>query len=111
VTGILDWEQAQLGDPPQLDIVQFLLSVRMLVQRQELGDVVRDLLDEHTWSEQELHLLKRAQESLPGDPLDSRTLLLLAWLRHVTDNLRKSTHYATQWLWTAKNIERVLLCV
>jgi hypothetical protein len=35
-------------------------------------------------------------------------LLLLAWLRHVTDNLAKSARYAASPVWSRRNIAPVL---
>ncbi len=112
VSGVMDWELAQPDELPQLDVMQFLLSCRMLVRKQELGDVLRDLLlNNSKWSPHEQSAWESAQAHLVGDALNMRTMLLFAWLRHVTDNLEKSTHYAAHWLWTTKNLEGVLKCI
>lgn len=109
VTGVLDWDQATPEDLPQLDLVLLFLSTRMLSQRRELGDIVGEMLNGAEWTSSERDLLKAAQESLPGDAMGMRELVLLAWLRHVAANLAKSTRYLGHRLWTAKNIEAVLL--
>ena len=43
-----------------------------------------------------------------GDLVDGRTLLLLAWLRHVASNLAKSAQYAESPLWSRRNVIPVL---
>jgi O-antigen/teichoic acid export membrane protein/thiamine kinase-like enzyme len=108
VTGIIDWDLAGV-DLPMIDLVHLLLSVRILLQKRELGDIISALLEEEdSWSEEELSLLNSAQAALPGDPIDMRALLLYTWLRHVAANLSKSSRYATHWLWVTKNVEVVL---
>lgn len=42
------------------------------------------------------------------EPVSRRTLVLLAWLRHVASNLEKSDRYATSMLWAHRNISPVL---
>jgi O-antigen/teichoic acid export membrane protein len=111
VAGILDWDQATPEDLPQLDLALLFLSTRMLSQRRELGDIVVKMLDGDEWTSDELDLLNTARESLPGDAVGMRELVLLTWLRHVDANLSKSTRYFGHKLWTAKNIEAVLLCL
>jgi aminoglycoside phosphotransferase (APT) family kinase protein len=111
VTGILDWDQSEPEGLPQLDLVLLFLSTRMLSQRCELGDIVKKMLNGAGWTSNEGDLLNTAQVSLPGDAVGMRELVLLAWLRHVAANLSKSTRYFGHRLWTAKNIEAVLLCL
>jgi len=111
VTGIVDWDLASPDDLPQLDLSWFFLATRMAVEGRELGDVLRDMLERAEWTPEEQQLIDAAQRSLPGDGLDSRTTLLLCWLRHVTGTIYKSNRYATHWLWIAKNVEGVLRCL
>lgn len=108
LTGIVDWDLAASGELPQLDLMHFLLSTRMLVENRELGDVVRDLLTKDKWTTQELDILIEAQAALPGEVVETRTLILLSWLRHIARNLVKSDRYAHNWLWLTKNVEGVL---
>lgn len=108
LTGIIDWDLAAPNELPQLDLMHFLLSMRMLVAKRELGDVVRDLLTKDKWTTPELDILLGAQAALPGDVVDTRTLILLSWLRHIARNLNKSDRYARSWLWLTKNVEGVL---
>ncbi|MBI5564481.1 MAG: phosphotransferase [Chloroflexi bacterium] len=108
LTGIVDWDLAAAGELPQLDLMHFLLSMRMLVENREMGDVVRELLTREKWTTQELDILIEAQAALPGEVVETRTLILLSWLRHIARNLTKSDRYAGNWLWLTKNVEGVL---
>ncbi len=110
LTGIVDWEQAIPNGLPLLDLVMLLLSVRMIGQRRELGDVVRDSLLGAKWTEDEQALLDAAQAALPGDPVAMRVLVLLCWLRHVFTILSTSTGAGGS-LWARRNIETVLQCL
>ena len=40
--------------------------------------------------------------------LGEATLLLLAWLRHVTDNINQAARYQSSWTWLARNVVAVL---
>jgi O-antigen/teichoic acid export membrane protein/aminoglycoside phosphotransferase (APT) family kinase protein len=106
--GIADWELARPDDLPLLDVLQLLLSTRLLKQRREMGDIVRTLLSRPEWLSHEQALLDVAQTVQPGDPINWRTMLLLCWLRHVAANLTKSNRYASNWWWVTRNIETVL---
>jgi O-antigen/teichoic acid export membrane protein len=108
LTGVVDWELSRPDEPPFLDLLQLLIATRMLVQRREMGSIVKELLNDTAWTPHERALLDAAQAELPGDKIDTRTLALLCWLRHVASNLTKSTRYAASWLWVTKNVEFVL---
>lgn len=108
LTGIVDWELARPDDLPVLDVLQLLLSTRLLKQCCEVGDIVRTLLSGVEWLPHEQALLDTAQAALSGDPVNWRAMLLLCWLRHVAANLTKSTRYARNWWWVTRNIETVL---
>lgn len=108
LTGIVDWELAAPRDLPLLDLVQLMLSIRMLTTRRELGDVLRGLLNGAGWTPPEQAILAMAQAALPGDAVEPRTMLLLSWLRHIEANLTKSIRYAGNWVWVTRNIEAVL---
>ncbi len=110
LTGIVDWDQAMPTSLPLLDLLLLLLSVRMAVERRELGDVVRSLLRGSGWTSQEQALIDRSQAALPGDIIESRALVLLCWLRHVFANLTKSTRTGGS-LWARRNVEVVLHCL
>ncbi len=111
VTGIVDWELAAADDLPQLDVAWFLMATRLDVQKGELGDLVRRMLQGDGWTPEERALVDAAQKGLTGDGLDFKTTVWLCWLRHVTGTLSKSTRYAGHWLWVSKNVNGVLRCL
>jgi O-antigen/teichoic acid export membrane protein len=108
VTGIIDWDHSAQKELPQLDLALLLLSTRVLVQRRELGDVIRDLLKSDRWEPHEQTLLDEAYSASPSDSIEMRPLVLLTWLRHVASNLSKSSYYVKHRLWINKNINGVL---
>jgi len=108
LTGIIDWDLAAPDDLPLRDLLHLLLYTRKLVQRCELGDVVRRLLIACIWTSHERELIEAMDEALPGDYLSERTRVLIYWLRHVSANLEQSPAYARNWLWVHRNIDNVL---
>ena len=111
VTGILDWEAAWPEEMPRLDILNLLISTRMILQGEELGEVIVKLVRHETWLPYEHALLDQSLAGTPGDRMDMRSMVLLHWLRHVSANLYKSNRYAKNKLWIAKNVEAVLECL
>jgi len=107
VEGVVDWGLAGI-DLPQLDLIHLLISVRMYVTNRELGSIMIDLLDDEDWTQQEWALLQAEQQTISGQRIPMRTLLLLSWLRHVSSNLNKSVIYMKNWLWFDRNVEAVL---
>lgn len=108
VTGIVDWETARPDGFPILDLMNFLISTRMIVERKELGEVIQNLLHRNDWSQHERELLDASGSSLYGDQIEMRELLQLFWLGHVGSNLKKSKRFAHNQVWIAKNIKAVL---
>jgi aminoglycoside phosphotransferase (APT) family kinase protein len=108
VLGIVDWELAGSAELPPIDVVALLLTTRAQQRRRELGYVVRECLNGRPWTEFEQELLDSACSQLPGTQIDSRTLVLLWWLRYVAGNLTKSTRYARSRLWAWWNVRVVL---
>jgi aminoglycoside phosphotransferase len=106
VTGIVDWGDAREHDLPALDIAFWLLTVPGYGRTPEFGRQIADRLDrELPWTPAE----RLALGSVVDDDLaDGRTLLLLAWLRHVASNLGKSSRYAESPLWSRRTIIPVL---
>ena len=107
VCGLVDWERATSTGLPQVDVVHLLLTVRMLTEGRELGDLVCDLLparDEAAGAVQ-----PGSQTAEPtGDPLDDPVLVLLTWLHHVSGIVAKTDHYAPRSVWAARNVDVVL---
>ncbi len=106
ITGFLDWDLATADDLPQLDQVQLLISTRKILRGREIGSIMVELLKGGTWLPYEQAILDGAK--LPGDPVETRTLLLLSWLRDVATNLTESARYPDKWYWQPINIKPVL---
>lgn len=106
--GILDWEVAHPSDLPLLDIVTLLLTNRMSSRRAELGAVMSELLTDPSWSAPEAELLAEASRGLTGTLTDTRTLLLIFWLRHVASQLNRCRRYRANGLWVHSNVTPVL---
>jgi aminoglycoside phosphotransferase (APT) family kinase protein len=108
ITGIVDWENSSSVDLPMLDLLQLILSSRVERERCELGDVLGKLLNVSGLAAHEARLLDRAQSCLGGEALEFRDLLLLTWVRHVADNLTRSSDLNRHRWWVKKNVESVL---
>lgn len=106
VTGIVDWGEAREQDLPVLDLAFWLLTVPAPGQPREFGKrIAARLSRERFWTPAESRLLGGATN---GGLAAGRTLLLLAWLRHVASNLGKSDRYASSPLWLRWNVIPVL---
>lgn len=106
VEGIVDWEQGAPRGLPQLDLLQLLISTRMVVERRELGDVIAGMHRDPRWRPREQPIaraLRGANRWLP-----TRSLVLLAWLYHVSANLEKSGRYTRSRIWVRRNVDAVL---
>ncbi len=105
VTGIVDWEQARERDLPIMDVLNWLLTTRMILRRQEFGDAVRDVLDGDCWSQDERRFLadETSERELPLGPL-----VRLCWAHHVAGAMTKSPAFASNPVWVRANIDSVL---
>lgn len=103
IEGIVDWAQAHSGDLPLLDVAHWLLTTEPGAGRRPLGGRICDRLSGSCWTEEEQKWLCTTMEPLP-----SRTVLLLVWLRHVATNLEKSGRYAASPIWLRTNVYLVL---
>ncbi len=98
VTGIVDWDRATPDDLPVLDVLQFILATRLLIEGGELGAAVLSFRP----TDEEEALLTGPR------PVDLDAALRLCWLRHVAANLEKSTRYASSRAWLRANVFPVL---
>lgn len=106
VTGMVDWGEARDQDLPVLDLAFWLLTMPAPGQPRELGKrIAARLRHQRFWTPAESRVLGRAAD---GGLTAGRTLLLLAWLRHVGSNLAKSDRYASNPLWLRWNVVPVL---
>jgi len=108
VRGIIDWELSRSGGLPGLDFVQLMVTFRMARTNRELGEVVRNLIFREDWTPEEQEIFRRMRLHYPGDQIAPRTLLLLAWLLHITANINNSDRFNSHWVWKTANIEPVL---
>ena len=106
VTGIVDWDAAREHDLPTLDVAFWLLTIPEHGRSRGIGGRVADRLNRgQPWTTAEERVLA---DTTAGNLIDGRTLLLLAWLRHVASNLAKSARYAESPLWSRRNVTPVL---
>jgi hypothetical protein len=106
VTGIVDWGEAREHDLSALDIAFWLLTMPEQGRSRGVGGRVADRLSRgRPWTPSEERVLA---DTTVGDLIDGRTLLLMAWLRHVASNLAKSAQYAESPLWSRRNVVPVL---
>jgi len=108
VEGIIDWGQAREDDPAVIDPMTLLLADRAGRQRSGIGGVVRDLCEGAPLSRRELALLEAHRAACPADPIPVAVMALLAWVRHVENNLRKSRRYAEHPVWIHRVVTPVL---
>ncbi len=104
VCSIIDWDCARRG-LPSVELMHLVCTTRSLVLGEELGAVVRRALARPDWRDEELELV----HAVPGGrDLEARTLLLLAWLRHVDAKVRKSSRVRANGTWVAHNVQQVI---
>ncbi len=104
VACVVDWRQASIA-PPVLDLAHLWCTTRALAERRELGDIVREMLAEDDWSRGARLVVATA----PGwDEMSSRTVILLAWLRHVYNKTGKAGQFRATELWLAHNVHGVV---
>ena len=106
VVAVVDWCDGRPDGLAVLDVVTFLLTSEAVALGAELGAVVLDRLadDQHPDGD----LLARAQRNLGGDVLPARTLIVLGWLLHVSNNLQKSPSFAANPVWVRRNLVAVV---
>ena len=104
VTGIIDWEQCHERDLALVDVLNYLMTVRMIMRRQDWGSVVCDVLA-GGWDEYELEVIARYAA---GGDLPTREMTLLAWLRHAAGVSRKSPMARSSKVWVRANVVAVL---
>jgi O-antigen/teichoic acid export membrane protein len=104
LTGVVDWEASRPDDLPAVDIAHLLLTARCEGEGRELAEVVAGLLDgARSLEAWELALLAPYLR----DPIEPRTLVLLAWLQHVSQRLAQGTlHHRGRWM--RRNVDPVL---
>ncbi|POH32183.1 hypothetical protein ATY30_12415 [Sinorhizobium americanum] len=116
LVAIVDWEAASCDAPPGIDAMFMLLTARALGSGEELGFVVRQMLQNPELTRQEelsMASLRTAIEVSYGSLRHHaviRALCGLAWWRHIAANLSKSSSFANKPLWVSINVDLVLAC-
>jgi len=106
VTGVVDWEQAQEGHLPLMDLFHLILYAQRLAERRELGDVIRRVLRQGVWSDHDQRLLAHGGPVPEGRVL--RATIIAYWLGHVASNFGQTSAYASNKRWLRKNLLGVL---
>jgi O-antigen/teichoic acid export membrane protein/aminoglycoside phosphotransferase len=100
VTGIIDWEDSEARGLADLDGVHHWLAA----QPDGLAAAVQRAMDEPT-----VGSLLLAHGPVPYDPhLPALPVVLLAWLAHVSNGLRRASRYPLGSAWVARNVVGVL---
>ncbi|OWY79987.1 hypothetical protein B9C99_20175 [Rhodococcus sp. BUPNP1] len=107
VSGIVDWGGARRDHPVVLDDYFMILTSSCLIDRSELGTVVRRRLRDGGLSEREHTIRETAYSSreslLRGEEPDERIMVLLTWLHHVAVLCRTCTAHSEDRVWWVLN--------
>ncbi|HEY3724783.1 MAG TPA: phosphotransferase [Acidimicrobiia bacterium] len=104
VTALVGWERSRV-DMPVLELVHLVCTTRAVVERRELGAVVRDVLTAGAFEGHEAELISAAAGA---DELSTRTAVLLMWLRHVHAYTRHAADDRPSDVWVSHNVHQVL---
>lgn len=99
VTGLVDWENSRVRGLPDADLMHWWLST----QPAELGAVVDAALTDPSTAAMQL-----ADYSLPNPQLPIEDVVLLTWLWHVSDGLRRASRNSVGRVWVRRNVTPVL---
>ncbi|MEU1275156.1 aminoglycoside phosphotransferase family protein [Streptomyces sp. NPDC005799] len=105
--GVIDWAGALPEGPSVLDCHTFVLTMRHLLERRQLGQVVADVVRRASLLPEDRRLLAEAGE-LASDAECETAFTLLTWLWHVAGNVAKSARYGRSHRWVADNVVSVL---
>lgn len=109
VRGLIDWGTARLDGPQGLDASCYLIAQRMQRCGRKLGPVVADFCRHPVLTLAERKALGAATDAAwLQTPRGIRSMVLLAWLSHVSANVQKSNRYRPGGYWGLANISLVL---
>lgn len=111
LTGIVDWGMSAQHDLPLQDILHLILQMRQVVERRELGDVIKAALSEPGWNQHERSLLDSAGLDIGPGGWELRPVMLLYWLRHLKHVFDQDLGHAQDPYWMAWNVDGVLKCL
>ena len=101
VTGLADWENAESGGLPDVDLLHWWLATQPV----ELGAAVRQVVAQPAEVRQQLAELSI---ELPNPQLALEHLALLTWLRHVTAGMDRTSADHLGRVWLARNVKPIL---
>ena len=101
ITGLVDWENARVLGLPDVDLLHWWLST----EPGELGAAVQSVLSEPRAAEDRLATWPLL---LVNYEIEIEHLVLLTWLWHVSDGLRRASRNAVGRVWLARNVQPVL---
>ena len=101
VTGLADWENAESGGLPDVDLLHWWLATQPV----ELGAAVRQVVAQPADVRQQLAELSI---ELPNPQLALEHLALLTWLRHVTAGMDRTSADHLGRVWLARNVKPIL---
>jgi Ser/Thr protein kinase RdoA (MazF antagonist) len=108
VTEIIDWGQSREDDAALIDPMTYLLVERASRRGGGLGALVGRVCRGERLPAEDIALLELHRTACPAEPLAVDVTALLAWLRHVENNLLKSPRYRSHPVWVRRTIETVL---
>ncbi len=107
IVAVVDWCTAKPDGMVILDVVNFELFTDAFARAKEFGWVVRAW-----WQNADSTSFERmrdAQLTLRSDVIDGRTLILLAWLHHISHFIESEPPGSLNPIWTRRNVRAVLL--
>ena len=109
VQAVIDWGQGRSRGIPALDVMFWLIAVKGVAERRQLGSVVCELLTHAVLAESQICSL--ASDAIEQANLNHHEVALWCWLSHIAGNLEKSQKYSHHPMWWAANVEPVLKAV
>ena len=106
VSGIVDWKLAQAPLPPELDYVHYAVSLQMLRSGMEYGATVISAIDGGEASP--LTASVQVANDLGPNSFDVRTVVILAWLQHISFGIEKGQRLRSNPIWLGNNIDAVV---
>lgn len=108
VCGIVDWDLASPDELPEHDLLHFELSAECLLTGSEIGDVVLRRLNGQPPKGQARAFLADLDQTSFGIETRERAMILLYWLRFVTNYLLDNPYRAGDRWWMGRNVRGVL---
>lgn len=112
LSGLIDWGGSRPDALAAVDACHLALTLRMERRGEEMGSVVRELLQGDAWSADEMDSFRAGGLAVDfgagPDHALSRGILILTWLRHVSTVIAKSDRAGLNLFWSIVNVDRVL---